>query len=149
VKQQPPTLLGTGGTTTRGPTIDNLSTTPDAATAVLGYRNGPLSVTVVERYTGDRKIGRTFEESTSRAVSGAPFTATVDDNSVGGVYTTDLTVGWQAPQVEGLRVYSTITNLFDRVPAIFPTQGGRTGFGNGVLGDVLGRRYVVGAEYKF
>ncbi|MBK7116857.1 MAG: TonB-dependent receptor [Proteobacteria bacterium] len=149
VLQQPPTLLGAGGVQTRGATINNLSTTPDAATAILGYRNGPLSVTIVERYTGGRKINRLFEESTVRAVSGAPFTSTVDDNSVGGSYTTDLTVGWQAPQVEGLRVYSTITNLFDKVPPIFPTQGGRTGFGNGVLGDVLGRRYVVGAEYKF
>jgi len=147
--QQPPSLLGAGGALVRGATIDNLPITPDAATAILGYRNGPLSVSIVERYTGGRKLNRTFEESTARAVSGAPYTATVDDNSVGGAYTTDLTVGWQAPQVEGLRVYSTITNLFDREPAIFPTQGGRTGFGNGVLGDVLGRRYVVGAEYKF
>ncbi len=148
VKQQPPTLLGAGGTTTRGPTIDNLSTTPDAATAVLGYRNGPLSVSIVERWSGQRNINRVFEESTSRTATIAGFT-TVDDNSVGGVYTTDLTVGWQAPQIEGLRVYSTITNLFDKVPPIFPTQGGRTGFGNGVLGDVLGRRYVVGVDYKF
>jgi outer membrane receptor protein involved in Fe transport len=149
VKQQPPTLLGAGGVQTRGATIDNLSTTPDAATAILGYRNGPLSVSIVERYTGGRKINRLFEESTVRAVSGAPFTSTVDDNSIGGAYTTDLTVGWQASQVEGLRLYSTVTNLFDRVPAIFPTQGGRTGFGSGVLGDLLGRRYVLGAEYKF
>ncbi|MFO1503153.1 MAG: TonB-dependent receptor [Steroidobacteraceae bacterium] len=149
VKQQPPSLLGAGGTVTRGATIDNLSTTPDAATAILGYRNGPLSVSIVERYSGSRKINRLFEESTSRTVSGAPFTTTVDDNSVGAVYTTDLTAGWQVSQVEGLRVYSTITNLFDKVPPIFPTQGGRTGFGSGVLGDVLGRRYVVGAEYKF
>jgi iron complex outermembrane receptor protein len=93
VLQQPPTLLGAGGVPTRGATINNLSTTPDAATAILGYRNGPLSVTIVERYTGGRKINRLFEESTVRAVSGAPFTSTVDDNSVGGAYTTDLTVG--------------------------------------------------------
>jgi len=153
VKQQPPELLGTGGTRTRGPTIDNLSTTPDAATAVLGYRNGPLTVSIAERYTGQRNINRLFEESTSRTPSVAGLT-TVDDNSVGGMYTTDLTAGWQSSKVEGLRVYSTITNLFDRQPAIFPTQGGRTGFGSGVIGvgglnDILGRRYVVGAEYKF
>ena len=52
----------------------------------------------------------------------------------------------------GLRVYSTITNLFDHDPAILPTVGGRTGFGPGVAtigADSLGRRYVVGAEYKF
>ena len=148
VKQQPPTLLGAGGTTTRGPTINNLSTTPDAATALVGYRNGPLSVSISERYTSGRKINRLFEESTSRTASVAGFT-TVDDNSVGSIFTTDLTVGWQATQVKGLRVYSTITNLLDKTPAILPTQGGRTGFGPGVTGDLIGRRYVVGAEYKF
>ncbi len=46
-------------------------------------------------------------------------------------------------------MYGTITNLFDKNPPIFPTQGGRTGFGTGVLGDQLGRRYVVGVDYKF
>jgi outer membrane receptor protein involved in Fe transport len=112
-------------------------------------------VSIAERYTGYRKVNRLFEESTSRTPSVAGLT-TVDDNSVGGIYTTDLTLGWQPEQVEGLRVYSTITNLFDKDPPIFPTQGGRTGFGPGVAGlsvgstaDFLGRRYVVGVEYKF
>jgi outer membrane receptor protein involved in Fe transport len=148
VKQMPPELLGAGGTVTRGPTIDNLSTTPDAATAILGYRNGPFSVSVLERYTGDRKIVRLFEQSTERTASASNLT-TVDDNSLAGIFTTDLTLGWQPEQVEGLRVYSTITNLFDKEPPIFPTQGGRTGFGSGVTGDLIGRRYVVGAEYRF
>jgi outer membrane receptor protein involved in Fe transport len=73
----------------------------------------------------------------------------VDDNSLGPIFNTDLTLGWQPQKVEGLRVYSTITNLFDKEPPILPTTGGRTGFGNGVSGDVIGRRYVVGAEYRF
>jgi hypothetical protein len=148
VKQLPPELLGAGGQLTRGPTIDNLPTTPDAATAMLAYRNGPLSVSISERYTGDRKINRLYEESTARTPTIAGFT-TVDDNSVGAIYTTDLTLGWQPTQVDGLRVYSTITNLFDKEPPILPTTGGRTGFGSGVTGDLLGRRYVVGVEYKF
>ena len=155
VKQLPPELLGAGGTLTRGPTIDNLSTTPDAATAMLAYRNGPLSVSIAERYTGDRKINRLYEESTARVATLAGFT-TVDDNSVGPIYTTDLTLGYTPEKVEGLRVYSTITNLFDKEPPIVPTTGGRTGFGSGVAGatvgtsgDILGRRYVVGVEYKF
>lgn len=155
VKQQPPELRGAGGVTTRGATIDNLSTTPDAATAVLGYQNGPLSVSIAERVTGARKINRLYEESTSRTATKAGFT-TVDDNSVAAIYYTDLSVGWRSVQLEGLRVYSTITNLFDKDPPIFPSTGGRTGFGPGVsgstigsTGDVLGRRYVVGAEYKF
>jgi len=155
VKQQPPELLGAGGVVTRGATIDNLSTTPDAATAVLIYQNGRLMASIAERVTGARKINRLYEESTSRAATKAGYT-TVDDNSVGAIYYTDLTLGWRPAKLEGLRVYSTITNLFDKDPPIFPSTGGRTGFGPGVsgstagsTGDVLGRRYVVGVDYKF
>ncbi|MET0280365.1 MAG: TonB-dependent receptor [Steroidobacteraceae bacterium] len=148
VMQKPPELLGPGGVLTRGPTIDNLSTTPDAATAMLAYVNGPFTLSISERYTGDRKINRLYEESTARTATIAGFT-TVDDNSVGAIYTTDLSLGWQPQQLEGLRVYGTITNLFDKEPPILPTTGGRTGFGSGVTGDLIGRRYVVGAEYRF
>jgi hypothetical protein len=105
-------------------------------------------VTIAERVTGSQKINRLNEESTSRTPTVAGFT-TVDDNSVGAIYYTDLTVGWQPAQLEGLRVYSTITNLFDKNPPILPSLGGRTGFGPGLTGDLIGRRYVVGAEYKF
>src|SRR6185369_13964448 len=134
VKQLPPTLLGAGGALVRGPTINNLATTPDAATAIFGYRNGGYSLSILERYTGGRKIGRLNEESAVRAPTVTGLT-TVDDNSVGGSYTTDLSLGWLPEKFEGLRVYGTITNLFDKEPAIFPTTGGRTGFGTGVLGD--------------
>ena len=148
VKQLPPETLGANGVRSRGPTIDNLTTTPDAATAILGYRNGGLSFTAIERYTGDRAVNRLYEESTVRTPTLTGYT-TVDDNSVAGIFLTDLTVGWEPQLLDGLRVYSTITNLLDKKPAIFPTTGGRTGFGNGVSGDSIGRRYVVGAEYKF
>ena len=49
----------------------------------------------------------------------------------------------------GLRVYTTATNLLGRKPEILPTVGGRTGFGPGLTGDLIGRRFVLGAEYKF
>ena len=130
------------------PTIDNLTTTPDAATAILGYRNGDISVSLLERYTGPRKINRLYEESTVSAPSVTGLT-TVDDNSIRGVFTSDLSVGWSPSKFEGLRVYSTITNLFDKKPEILPTNGGRTGFGSGVTGDLIGRRYVAGVQYKF
>ena len=148
VEQQPPQLLNSSGGRTAGPKIDNLSTTPDAATLMLGYRNGPLSVMVTERYTGDYSINRLFEESLVRAPVVAGNT-TVDDNTVGALLYTDLTAGWEPEQLPGLRVYSTITNLFDKNPGILPTVGGRTGFGPGLTGDLIGRRFVVGAEYKF
>ena len=148
VQQLPPELIGTGGIRTRGPTIDNITTTPDAATAILGYRNGDFSVSLLERYTGSRKINRLYEESKVTAPTVTGYT-TVDDNSISAVFTTDLSVGWSPSKFEGLRLYSTITNLFDKEPEILPTTGGRTGFGSGVTGDLIGRRYVAGVQYKF
>ena len=148
VQQLPPELIGTGGVRLRGPTIDNITTTPDAATAILGYRNGGITVSILERYSGSRKINRLYEESTVTAPSVTGLT-TVDDNSINAVFTTDLSVGWSPARFEGLRLYSTITNLFDKTPEILPTNGGRTGFGSGVTGDLIGRRYVAGVQYKF
>jgi hypothetical protein len=147
-EQQPPQLLNSSGTRTAGPKIDNMSTTPNAATIMLGYRNGSASVILMERYTSSFAINRLYEESKVRTPVVAGNT-TVDDNTVGAVFTTDLTVGWQPEVLPGLRVYSTFTNLFDRKPEILPTVGGRTGFGPGLTGDIIGRRFVVGAEYKF
>jgi hypothetical protein len=148
VQQLPPELIGTGGVRTRGPTIDNITTTPDAATAILGYRNGDYSVSLLERYTGSRKINRLYEESTVNApiVTG---NTTVDDNSLSAAFTTDLSLGWSPSKFEGLRLYSTITNLLNKEPQISPGTGGRTGFGSGVAGDSIGRRYVAGVQYKF
>jgi len=148
VEQQPPSLLDPAtGNRVAGRVIDNLPTTPDSATAVISYRNGPMSLTIAERYQGSAKININFVESTVRTVAG--FT-TVDDNTLGATFTTDLTASWQPESIEGLRVYSTITNLFDRAPQIQPaTSAGRTVFPPGVVGDLIGRRYVVGAEYKF
>ena len=148
VQQLPPELLGTGGVVTRGPTIDNITTTPDAATAILGYRNGDFSVSLLERYTGSRKINRLYEESKVSTPTVTGYT-TVDDNSLSATFTTDLSLGWSPSKFEGLRLYSTITNLFDKEPQILPSTGGRTGFGFGVAGDSIGRRYVAGVQYKF
>ncbi len=147
-EQQPPELLNASGAKTAGPKIDNMAVTPNAATFMLGYRNGPYTAMISERFTSSFKINRLYEESKVRAPVVAGNT-TVDDNTVGEVLTTDLTLGWQPEQFAGLRVYSTITNLFDRNPEILPTVGGRTGFGPGLNGDIIGRRFVVGAEYKF
>ena len=73
----------------------------------------------------------------------------MDDNSLSATFTTDLSLGWSPSKFEGLRLYSTITNLFDKEPQILPSTGGRTGFGSGVAGDLIGRRYVAGVQYKF
>jgi outer membrane receptor protein involved in Fe transport len=147
-EQQPPALLNSSGVKTTSSIINNMSTTPNAATFMLGYRNGAYSMMLMERYTSSYAINRLYEESKVRAPVVAGNT-TVDDNTVGAVILTDLNVSWQPEVLPGLRVYTTFTNLFDRKPEILPTLGGRTGFGPGLAGDIIGRRFVLGAEYKF
>jgi outer membrane receptor protein involved in Fe transport len=80
-----------------------------------------------------------------------PGITTIDDNHVGSVLYTDVSLGFTPEQFEGLRVYGTVTNLLDRAPPQAPGAIGRTGILdlNGGVHDVLGRRYVVGVEYKF
>jgi outer membrane receptor protein involved in Fe transport len=117
------------------------------ASAILGYSNGPYSATVIERYIGDGVLDRTLRESPV-AIAGV---TTIDDNHVGSALYTDLSLGFTPAAFEGLRVYGTVTNLLDRGPPQAPGAIGRTGvldLGGGVH-DVLGRRYVLGAEYKF
>ncbi|RYE51541.1 MAG: hypothetical protein EOP21_01130, partial [Hyphomicrobiales bacterium] len=131
VKQVSPDSLTANGTRVPGTVVNNLLTTPDSATAILGYRNGGISTNVVGRYTDTRNVNRLYEESTVRAPTLTGYT-TVDDNTVGSMFFMDLNVGWEPGILEGLRLYSTITNLLDHKPAILPTVGGRTGFGPGV-----------------
>lgn len=116
------------------------------ASAILGYSNGPWSGTIIERYIGSGVLDRTLVES-SVAIAGK---TTIDDNTVGSVLYTDLTVGFSPEQIEGLRVYGNVTNLFDRGPPQTAAAIGRTGILDLFsIHDVIGRRYVVGVEYKF
>ncbi|MEJ0039199.1 MAG: TonB-dependent receptor [Gammaproteobacteria bacterium] len=117
------------------------------ASAILGYSNGPYSATIIGRYVGDGILDRTLVES-QVAIAGK---TTIDDNHVGSVFYTDVSLGFTPEQLQGLRVYGTVTNLFDRAPPQAPGAIGRTGIldlGGGVH-DILGRRFVLGAEYKF
>ena len=123
------------------------------ATGVLSYTNGPYSSTLIGRYIGSGSLDRTLVESSvplRNATTGATIT-TIDDNTVGSVFYTDLTLGWQPESVEGMRVYGTVTNLLDHAPPMSPAAIGRTGPSevNALIHDVVGRRFVVGVNYKF
>jgi len=115
--------------------------------AILGYSNGPYSATLIGRYIGDGILDRTLTESDVAI----PGVTTIDDNHVGSAVYTDLSLGFTPEQLQGLRIYGTVTNLFDHAPPQTPGAIGRTGIADlpGGLHDVLGRRYVVGAEYRF
>jgi iron complex outermembrane recepter protein len=123
------------------------------ATSVLTYNNGPYSGTLIGRYIGGGKLDRFLVESDvplRNPTTGATI-VTVDDNTVGSVFYTDLTLGWRPESIEGLRVFGTINNLLDRAPPLSPAAIGRTGSNEitGLLHDQVGRRFVVGINYQF
>jgi outer membrane receptor protein involved in Fe transport len=114
--------------------------------AILGYSNGPYSATIIGRYIGDGILDRTYVECNCRI----PGKTTIDDNHVGSVFYTDLSLGFTPEQIKGLRVYGTVTNFFDRAPPQSPGTIGRTGILDlgASIADLLGRRYVLGVEYR-
>jgi iron complex outermembrane recepter protein len=117
------------------------------ATSVLSYTNGDYTGTLIGRYLGGGLLDRTLVESDVAI----PGRTTIDDNTVGSVFYTDLSLSWRPQAIEGLRLYGTITNLLDRAPPQSPGAIGRTGPNevNALIHDVVGRRYVVGLNYQF
>jgi iron complex outermembrane receptor protein len=62
-----------------------------------------------------------------------------------------LTAGWNPSQLEGLSLTAGVTNLFDKEPPIY-TSDGAAGIQSNTdpsVYDVLGRRYFVSATYNF
>ncbi|RYZ56758.1 MAG: TonB-dependent receptor, partial [Proteobacteria bacterium] len=70
------------------------------ATAVLQYANGPVSGSVIGRYVGSGILDRTLVESPV-AIAGV---TTIDNNSVGSAFYTDLSLNFRPQALEGLRV---------------------------------------------
>ncbi|MEP7313825.1 MAG: TonB-dependent receptor, partial [Pseudomonadota bacterium] len=116
-------------------------------TTNLAYTNGPYSAFLQGRYIGDGKLDRLRTES-AVAIAGV---ATIDDNTVGSVFYTDLTLGYRVESLGDFAVSFNVTNLFDRWPPLAPGVMGRTGTTefNSALHDVVGRRYALGVNYRF
>jgi len=127
--------------------IGGLGLTKWKATGLLTYTNGPYSGTLIGRYFGGGTLDRTLVESATPIVG----RVTIDDNTVGSVFYTDLTLGWRPESFEGLHAFATITNLLDRAPPQSPSAIGRTGPNevSGLIHDTVGRRFVVGVNYSF
>lgn len=119
----------------------------DKVSAIMTYTNGPWSGTVMGRYIGDGKLDRLLTES---AVA-IPGVSTIDNNHVGSVFYTDLSLSFQPTSVEGLRVFGTINNLFDRSPPLTPQAILRTGPAevSPAIHDQIGRRFTLGLRYEF
>jgi outer membrane receptor protein involved in Fe transport len=117
------------------------------ATMNVSYTNGPYTAFVQGRYIGDGKLERTWVESPV-AIAGK---TTIDNNHVGSVFYTDLNLRYSWEALGDMQVYANITNLFDRAPPSDPAAFGRTGSSevNPIIHDQVGRRYVIGVNYKF
>src|SRR4029077_6923620 len=95
----------------------------DKVSDMVTYTNGDWSGTVIGRYIGDGVLDRLLVESPVAI----PGVSTIDNNHVGSVFYTDLSMTYQPSSMKGLRVFGTINNLFDRPPPLTPTAIGRTG----------------------
>jgi outer membrane receptor protein involved in Fe transport len=62
-----------------------------------------------------------------------------------------MNVGYKAGSDENLDIYFNVTNLLDRAPVSTPDIIGRTGTTEftGGLYDQVGRRFVLGLNYRF
>lgn len=116
-------------------------------TASLTYANGPYSAFLQGRYIGDGILERTYIESPV-AIAGK---TTIDNNHVGSVVYADLNLRYNVEKLGDLQVYANVTNLLDRAPPSDPSAIGRTGASelNTLIHDQIGRRFVVGFNYKF
>lgn len=118
------------------------------ATMNLSYTNGAYNAFIQGRYIGGGILDRTLIQS---AVAIAGKTNTIDDNHVGSVFYTDLNLRYTVESLGDLQVYANITNVFDRWAPSDPAAIGRTGASevNAAIHDQIGRRYVMGVNYKF
>jgi iron complex outermembrane receptor protein len=107
----------------------------------VSYENGPLTVSVQERYIGRLKRSKN------------PLTIFREqDNSIGAVAYTDLSVVYRIPARRGeLDVFATANNLFDKKPPIIPTSTS-PGLAHPTLRsayDIIGTYVTVGARLKY
>ena len=124
------------------------------ASAIATYTNGGWSGTIIGRYIGDGELDRLLVESDVAIpgpTPGSPNIPTIDDNHVGSVFYTDLTMSYEPASIEGLRVFGTVQNLFDRAPPLTPQAILRTGPAevSPAIHDQIGRRFTLGVSYDF
>ena len=113
-------------------------------TSNLVYQNGPVRAFVQGRWIDNRALNRLY----NTGVTNAP---TIEDNTVGSVFYTDLNVSYERPMSgHNLRFFANVTNLLDRAPPQTPTTVGTGGTGQPSLQyDTIGRTYTVGVNVSF
>ncbi|HEU4617125.1 MAG TPA: TonB-dependent receptor, partial [Gammaproteobacteria bacterium] len=113
-------------------------------TATLSYRVGPWGFNLQNRWIDSTLLNVLWVEGVD-----------IDDNTIDSVDYTNLVVQYTggARQGRSWNAFLNVTNLFDENPPIIPTDVGRSipsSTGLTLHNAIhLGRRYVVGAEFRF
>ena len=114
------------------------------------YARGPFTTNLQFRYESDTvqsNINNIFQESLGRIRYDIP------NNDVGSSLITDVRVGYNFDFVDtNMNAYLVVNNLLNKDPVPFivaPDAGLTQAVGNGVFGNVLGRRYTVGVNFDF
>lgn len=120
------------------PMIDYANTFPTAVNLRIGYRHGRWDGFVRQRYLGRRAIDSTYTS------------ARIADNSIPAISYTDVSLACTSVAgLDGLEIFATVNNVFDRAPPTgvitLGTQGIPTFFG---VYDVVGRMYTLGIRYQ-
>lgn len=108
-------------------------------TTSLTYAQGPVSVFLQERYIGSGLLDRNLTQGVD-----------IDNNHVNSVVYTDLSFNYRAKN-GSWEAYVTVNNLADKAPPPSPQPYGLFGSDefNGILYDLMGRRYVAGVRLNF
>ena len=111
------------------------------------YSRGPLSLSLITRYTDAMMINRNWN------FNGTSTRWDVFDNEVDTEILVDARFAYRFPRAGGnLSLFFNVNNLFDADPEEYLTgafnAGFSTGTGLGVTGDMRGRRYTLGVQWE-
>jgi outer membrane receptor protein involved in Fe transport len=107
----------------------------------VDYVNGPFGITVSEQYIDKMRLD----------IPGGATPIVFENPRVKAVAYTDVTVRYTFPHFDnGLELFGTVNNLFDKDPPIIPgTVPGVNLPTNIAVYDFIGRAYTVGLRMKF
>lgn len=115
------------------------------ATASISYSRGPFRSFLQLRYIGEGVYDTQNGIGTNNWI--------VADNDIGSITYVDARISWDMSFGNGtLELFGNVTNLFDRDPPIIPSYSPAVAAPaqyNAGLYDVIGRRFVVGANLRF
>ncbi|WP_202842600.1 TonB-dependent receptor plug domain-containing protein [Luteimonas saliphila] len=104
----------------------------------LNYEVGDLGLSLSQQYVGGFRLG-----------SDEPNQIYEDDDR-GSVSYTDLTASYRFPRQQGVEMFFTVNNLFDRDPPLIPGNVPGVNLPTIIsVYDTIGRAYTLGLRFKF